>query len=65
MAVKRCVVRIRSDLKAEVSLPPDAEKTFTLMQEPGDETIFASVCNYTAITLSGEACLLLNLFQRN
>lgn len=43
MAVKRCVVRIRSDLKADVSLPPDAEKTFMLLQEPGDETIFAIV----------------------
>lgn len=27
MAVKRCVVRIRSDLKAEVSVCPDAENT--------------------------------------
>lgn len=55
MAVKRCVVRIRSDLKADVSLPPDAEKTFTLLQEPGDETIFASVWQQTAVTLSGKA----------
>lgn len=54
MAVKRCVVRIRSDLKADVSLRPNAEKSIKLLKTS------LPLCEDILQFQSGVACVLIH-----